>query len=115
MQWLSYVLCTRKVIGSLIVMAIIVAIAYACFCTHIDAIGMAKDETRLVLVGQVHRAHGDEVGNAAYELEDPSGRVFVITQVGTPSDGSLVIVLGTKNTTDNGRPLVIEQRRAGTF
>jgi hypothetical protein len=115
MTWLHFVVLARGLLGTLIVLAILLAIGYACLCTQAAAIGAIQDGQSVMLVGRVRRAHGDGAEPAVYELEDPSGRIFITTEVGAPVEGAVVLVRGTKNRTDEGRPIVVERQRLGTF
>lgn len=115
MKWISYLGCARGLLGTLIVIAVFLALAYACFFTQAGAVGEVQDGQSIILVGRVRSAHGEGAVAAVYELEDPSGRIFVTTEVGAPIEGALVLVRGTKSRTDEGRPIVVENQRMGTF
>lgn len=114
-RWLHYLTLLRGVVASLIVLAILLVIAYACFCHRAGSLTSVKEEGYVVLVGQVKQTFGGPLGDAVYVLEDPSGAVYVLTDVGLPSEGAVVIVWGKKTTTEGGRAMVVERRRAGTF
>ena len=115
MKWIAYLGFARGLLGTLIVIAIFLALAYACFCTQAVAVGAVPDGRSVMLVGRVRAAHGDGADGAAYELEDPSGRIFVTSEVGAPIEGALVLVCGKKSQTDEGRPIIVEDQRLGTF
>lgn len=115
MKWIGYFGFARGLLGTVIVIAILLVLVHACFCTHAGAVGAVPDGRSIMLVGRVRSAHGEGAEAAIYELEDPSGRIFITTLVGAPSEGALVLVRGTKSRTDEGRPIVVENQRTGTF
>lgn len=106
MKWISYPGFARGLLGTLIVIAIFLALAYACFCTQAGAVGAVPDGRSVMLVGRVRSAHGDGAEAAVYELEDPSGRIFVTTEVGAPIEGALILVRAKRaERTKDGRLL----------
>ncbi len=105
----------RGLVTSALVLAILLALAYACFCHRTDQLTGLDDGQPVVLAGWVRTAYEPGSPQGAYELEDATGKVFVTTQLGTPQQGTMVLVWGTKKDTNTSRAVVIERRRVGNF
>jgi len=113
--WLQYLTLLRGLVASLIILTILLVLLYVCFYTAAGSLDDVTDGKNVGLVGQVKRVFGGTDRACVYVLEDPSGAVYVLTDVGSPQEGAFVIVWGTKTTTDEGRSMIVERRRAGTF
>ncbi len=113
--WLPYAFVLRRSVASALVLAILLVLLYACVCTQAGSLDGVGEERRVVLFGKVRGGFGDPAGQCVYVLEDPSGAAFILSEHGTPRENAFVIVWGAKHATDEGRPLVVEQRRAGAF
>lgn len=114
-NWLQYGSLTRGFVGSLIVLAILLVLAYFAFCTQAGTLSAVQSGRDVVMAGQVIECFGDVGEDCVYVLEDPSGSVYVMSDMGTPAEGAFVVVWGTTQETDEGRRTLIEQKRAGTF
>jgi hypothetical protein len=115
MPTFSYFHLFRGFFNSLLVLLVLAVLMYGCFCTRAEGINSAKENSTVIMVGRVSAVYDASSGAAVFELADPSGRVFVKTDVGPPRLGTVVLVSGVKVSTDTGRPLVVERRRGGTF
>lgn len=114
-NWFQYNTFTRGALGSLIVLAILLALGYFAFCTQAGTLDAVDDGRVVVMAGQVTGCFGDVGAECVYVLEDPSGSVYVVSGLGAPAEGAFILVWGTTSETDEGRRLLIEQKRAGTF
>jgi len=102
-------------LASIILLCVLIAVAYACFCTPIAGLGGVDDDRSVIVVGRVQSTYGVEATEQVYEISDPSGSVFVSTQLGTPQTGTVVVVWGVKTSTGTSRPVIFERRRGGNF
>lgn len=114
-NWFRYGPFARAVVGSLVVLSILLAVAYFACCTQAGKLAGAADGDKVVMAGQVVECFGDVGENCVYVLEDPSGSVYVTSDSGTPAPGTFVVVWGSTRETDAGRAMLVEHKRAGTF
>ncbi len=113
----------RALIASLAVLVALLLIAYASFCNQIGRLADVEDAKTVVVSGIVREAwkaeelnpEADKKARDIYMVEDPTGCVYVLTQLGLPRPGTVTVVWGKKRTTDPGRPQVEERNRAGSF
>ncbi len=115
MRLFMYLGLLRGFVTSALVLALLLVLAYGCFCHRVDQLGRLADDERVLLVGWVRAAYDTNAPEGAYELEDATGVTFVGTRVGVPQPGNIVLVWGAKASTTTGRPMVVEHRRTGSF
>lgn len=96
---------------------LLLQVAYLAFCQPAGLLVECEDNEVVRVAGRVVATAASEhtPHRGAYQLEEPTGRVWIISERGLPDKGSLVLVRARKTTTGEGRPLGIELRRLGTF
>jgi len=107
----------RRLITFALVLAVLLLLAYWAFCDRVCTLTEVPTGDKAVLVGIVEDVcvvEGEGM-TAAFRLADPTGKVFIISHSGAPREGCLVIVWGTRTQTDEGRTVVMETRRLGSF
>lgn len=114
MRLLSLIRWPRSLVAFAVVLITTLVVAYATFCDRVGCLAEADVGTRVLLCGSVISSAEAEM-EIAYEIEDRTGHVFVLTSVGAPSKGAIVLVWGTKMQTDTGRAIVKEHKRVGSF
>lgn len=117
MRLINLLMPIRKLIVSALVLAVLLVLAYWAFCDRVCTLAEVPMDDKAVLVGIVEDVCvvEGEGATAAFRLVDPTGKVFVVSHRGPPREGCLVIVWGTRQQTDEGRTIVIETRRLGSF
>jgi hypothetical protein len=113
----AFVPFLKSCVGALLVLAFLLVLAHFVFCEQVGKLQAVADGKKIVLSGVVANVHGvaGEECESIYELNDPTGSVFVVSRNGLPQPDALVVLWGTKTSTDAGRVLVREQRRVGSF
>jgi len=102
---------------NILVLAILLAAGYLAFFTPAKKMTAQECGNHVALVGRVEDVFsGQKSQNKGfYKLCDPTGEVFVLSDLGLPQEKSFLVVWGKKEQTDTGRPIVIENKRFGTF
>ena len=77
---------------------------------------LESDSDDPVIIGRVVQAETMKGPNDLYLVEDPTGKVYVKTQKGTPRVNAMMVVFGTGvKKTPSGYTMMTEKKRLGTF